>query len=62
MASASCLRSHVFFDLSTDYDDRLDDDDIDLIEENLGVKVKRVNVTGNRSVIFTILRCRLIHL
>ncbi|XP_067102313.1 transcription elongation factor SPT6-like [Osmerus mordax] len=25
------------------YDDRLDDDDIDLIEENLGVKVKRVN-------------------
>lgn len=28
--------------LPTGYDDRLDDDDIDLIEENLGVKVKRV--------------------
>uniref|UniRef100_A0A4W5LS31 Transcription elongation factor SPT6 n=1 Tax=Hucho hucho TaxID=62062 RepID=A0A4W5LS31_9TELE len=27
--------------LSTGFDDRLDDDDIDLIEENLGVKVKR---------------------
>lgn len=24
-----------------DYDDYLDDDDLDLIEENLGVKVKR---------------------
>lgn len=30
--------------LSTGFDDRLDDDDIDLIEENLGVKVKRVNI------------------
>lgn len=27
--------------LSAGYDDYLDDDDLDLIEENLGVKVKR---------------------
>lgn len=27
--------------LFADYDDYLDDDDLDLIEENLGVKVKR---------------------
>lgn len=27
-----------------DFDDRLEDDDYDLIEENLGVKVERVNI------------------
>jgi transcription elongation factor SPT6 len=28
-----------------DFDDRLDDEDYDLIEENLGVKVQRVSFT-----------------
>ena len=27
----------------TDYDERLEDEDFDLIEENLGVKVERVS-------------------
>lgn len=31
----------ICFSFLTDYDDYLDDDDLDLIEENLGVKVKR---------------------
>lgn len=30
----------------SDFDDRLEDDDFDLIEENLGVKVKRVSIIG----------------
>ncbi len=36
--NGACLDVVPFF---TDYDDYLDDDDLDLIEENLGVKVKR---------------------
>lgn len=42
---------HVFIKLNgvnllsfQDYDDLLDDDDLDLIEENLGVKMKRVSL------------------
>lgn len=38
--SSSCFFSLTLV-LFADYDDYLDDDDLDLIEENLGVKVKR---------------------
>jgi hypothetical protein len=37
---------------SDDFDDRLEDEDYDLIEENLGVKVKRVSFTQKKVVLF----------
>jgi transcription elongation factor SPT6 len=38
-----------------DFDDRLEDEDYDLIEENLGVKVERVSFTHNMHFCFLLL-------
>lgn len=50
--------------LFADYDDYLDDDDLDLIEENLGVKVKRrVSIcNGHLCILMSIITVSLIQL